>query len=192
MQQIIQTNLKQDNPFLFRTIRPEEAEQTVMIEAICFPPNEACTREHMVSRISAATDFFWVAEDVQSGKIAGFINGIATKEEKLRDEFFTDASCHDPEGCNIMILGLDVLPEYRGRGLARKLVESYAERYKDRRMVLTCHEWLVGMYQKLGFRDLGLSASVWGGEQWHEMERAPLSGGEKSDMICGEETLKEL
>ena len=37
-------------------------------------------------------------------------------------------------------------------------------------LVLTCHENKVKMYTKLGFRDLGLSRSSWGGEKWHEMD----------------------
>ena len=158
-------------PFLFRTIRPEEAEQAAEIEAVCFPPNEACKREHMIPRIAAASDFFWVAEDRRSGKLAGFINGIATNETCFRDEFFTDARIHNPEGRNIMILGLDVLPAYRGQGLARELVRSYADRMAGKRLVLTCLENLVPMYEKFGFRDLGDSASIWGGERWHEMEK---------------------
>ncbi len=160
-----------EEPFVFRTVRQEEAEQTAEIEAICFPPNEACKREHMIPRIAAAADFFWVAEDRVTGKISGFINGIATNETAFRDAFFTDASLHDPDGANNMILGLDVLPDYRGQGLARELVRSYAERNRGKRLVLTCLERLVPMYEKFGFRDLGESASVWGGERWHEMDR---------------------
>ena len=154
-----------------RPVRQEEAEETVRIEAICFPPNEACKREHMIPRIAAAADFFLVAEDRATGRLAGFINGIATNETVFRVEFFTDASLHDPNGENIMILGLDVLPEYRGQGLGRLLMKTYAERFPGRRLVLTCLDHLVSMYEKFGFRDLGISASVWGGEQWHEMER---------------------
>lgn len=157
--------------FRFRPIRGEETEQAIRIETICFPPNEACKREHMIPRIAAAADFFLVAEDPETGRIAGFINSIATEETRFRDAFFTDARLHDPAGSNLMILGLDVLPEYRGRGLGRELVRRYAERFAGRRLVLTCLERLVPMYEKFGFRDLGLSASAWGGESWHEMER---------------------
>lgn len=39
-----------------------------------------------------------------------------------------------------------------------------------RRRVLTCHADKTKMYTKFGFRDLGESASVWGGERWHEMD----------------------
>lgn len=35
----------------FRNIHKDEIEQAAEIESICFPPNEACTYEHMESRI---------------------------------------------------------------------------------------------------------------------------------------------
>ena len=157
----------------FRQIRQEEAEDAVWIETVCFPPNEACSRVHMLERIKAAPELFLVAVDKESGKIAGFLNGIAVNEYEFRDEFFTDASLHDPDGKNVMLLGLDVLPHYRKQGLARELVYNYCrkEQEKGRRMlVLTCHENKVKMYRKLGFRDLGESGSKWGGEKWHEMD----------------------
>ena len=162
-----------DKKFEFRTILQEEAEATAKIEEICFPPNEACSKEHMIERVKAASDLFLVAVDKNSGKIAGFLNGIATDENSFRDEFFTDASIHDPNGCNIMLLGLDVLPEYRMKGLARELVSRYCCREQKRhrrRLVLTCLAVKVGMYEKFGFKDLGESKSVWGGEKWHEMD----------------------
>lgn len=69
-----------------------------------------------------APELFLVAEDRTTGKIAGFLNGLATDREHLTDDFFTDAEMHDPKGKNIMLLGLDVLPEYQRQGLARELV----------------------------------------------------------------------
>ncbi len=158
--------------FEFRDILPEEAEQAAEIERICFPPNEACTREMMIRRVAKAPDLFLVAVDRHTGKVAGFLNGLATDENVFRDEFFTDAELHDPDGKNIMLLGLDVLPEYRGQGLAREIVSVYIsrERRNGRRMLLlTCLESKVEMYRKMGFRDEGIANSEWGGEQWHEM-----------------------
>ena len=38
--------------FEFRSIRQEEADEAVRIEQICFPPNEACSEEHMKRLIS--------------------------------------------------------------------------------------------------------------------------------------------
>ncbi len=160
--------------FEFRSILPGEGPETSRIENICFPPNEACSYRHMMERVEAAPDLFLVAVDPSNGRIAGFLNGIATNETCFRDEFFTDASLHDPSGENVMLLGLDVLPEYRRQGLARELVACYCRREREngrKRLVLTCLEEKVEMYRKFGFRDLGLSASVWGGEQWHEMDR---------------------
>ena len=162
-----------DGDFAFRGILPGEKEQAAAIEEICFPPNEACSREQMDLRADLAPELFLVAEDRKTGRLAGFLNGIATKESAFRDEFFMDASLHDPAGDTVMLCGLDVLPACRGRGLARELIRRYARRERERgrrRLVLTCHAEKTAMYEKMGFRDLGLSASVWGGESWHEMD----------------------
>ena len=158
--------------FEFRNIRPEETDQAVMIEQICFPPNEACSEAHMRERIEKAPELFLVAEEKKSGKIAGFLNGLSTNEETFRDEFFTDADLYEPEGKNVMLLGLDVLPEYRGQGLARELVGRYRmrERKNGREvLILTCLQAKVEMYKRMGFCDRGIANSSWGGEQWHEM-----------------------
>ncbi len=161
--------------FDFRIIKQEEADEAAEIERICFPPQEACTPQRMRARIGVAADLFWVAIDRKNGKMAGFVNGIATDESKLRDEFFMDERWHDPKGKNVMILGVDVLPQYRGRGLARELVSRYCAREWARsreKLVLTCLSDKVAMYEKFGFRDLGESMSHWGGEKWHEMVKA--------------------
>ena len=161
--------------FEFRDIHAGEVDQAVKIEQICFPPHEACSEKAMTERIKKAPELFLVAVDKDTGKIAGFLNGLATNEHSFRDEFFTDANLYDPSGENVMLLGLDVLPEYRMRGLARELVNQYIrrERKNNRRMlILTCLQSKVEMYKKLGFRDEGIANSSWGGEEWHEMSCA--------------------
>ena len=158
--------------FEFRNIEQGEAEQAAEIERICFPPNEACSEKNMRDRVRDISDLFLVAVDKENGKIAGFLNGLATDEPKLRDEFFTDAGLHNPAGKNIMLLGLDVLPEYRRQGLARELVAVYLQREQAKgrsEIILTCLDAKVEMYEKFGFIDCGISDSVWGGEEWHEM-----------------------
>ena len=162
---------------IFRNIRQDEASEVSEIEQICFPPSEACKPEMMTKRVQAAPELFLVVEDTENRRIAGFLNGLSTKETIFRDEFFTDTSLYDPEGENIMLLGLDVRPEYRGQGLAREIVRQYVEREQKKgrkRLILTCLDSRVEMYLKFGFRDLGMANSSWGGEAWHEMDY-PLS-----------------
>lgn len=173
--------------FEFRNILPGEEEQAAEIERICFPPNEACTPPMMRKRIAAAPELFLTAVDRRTGRIAGFLNGLATDEKRFRDEFFTDAELHDPDGKNIMLLGLDVLPEYRGRGLAREIVARYQKREKDRgreALLLTCLESKVKMYEKMGFKNDGVADSSWGGEQWYEMS-CVLNRFESTRSECG-------
>ena len=145
--------------FEFRCIRPEETQQAIEIEQICFPPNEACSPKSLTERIKATAETFLVAEDKETGKLAAFLNGVPTDEEAFRDEFFTDISLSNPEGKNIMLLGLDVRPEYRMQGLGRELVSRYCQKEAQK----------VKMYEKFGFTDLGQANSTWGGEAWHAM-----------------------
>jgi HAD superfamily hydrolase (TIGR01509 family) len=164
--------------FEFRNIYSEEADQAVRIEQICFPPNEACTEKMMCDRVTVAPELFLVAVDKATGKIAGFLNGLATDENVFRDEFFSDIRLYNPDGAYVMLLGLDVLPEYRGQGLAREIMRQYCqmERRKGRKqLILTCLDSKVEMYEKMGYQDLGIADSSWGGEQWHEM-RYELNG----------------
>lgn len=160
------------NRFIIRQIRREEAGEAAEIERICFPPNEACSYEQMKTRVMTAPELFLVAEERETGKLAGFLNGLATEEERFRDEFFQNAALYKPDGANVMLLGLDVLPEYRGQGLATYIMKTYveAERKKGRKkLILTCLESKVKMYEKMGYEDLGTADSSWGGEEWHEM-----------------------
>ena len=158
--------------FSFKTVTADMADEVAKIEEVCFPPNEACAYKDMINRVKYAPELFLVAIDNKTGVIAGSLNGIATDEETFRDEFFTDISLHDPKGKNVMLLGLSVMPEYRRQGLAREIVRRYADREKEagrKRLILTCLEDKVDMYKSFGFLDLGLSASTWGGESWHDM-----------------------
>ena len=177
--EFVKTNVKemsnvkmQMEQFEIREVRPEEADEVAEIEQICFPPNEACSASQMKARVQAAPEIFLVAVDRETGRIAGFLNGLATDEETFRDEFFKDAGMHRKDGKNIMLLGLDVRPEYRGRGLAREIVSQYQKREQKRgrkNLILTCLDAKVQMYQKMDFIDLGMADSSWGGEEWHEM-----------------------
>ena len=128
----------------------------------------------MRERVQYAPELFLAAVDKETGKIAGTLNGLATNETKFRDAFFDEISLYDPKGENVMLLGLSVLPEYRGQGIARALMEEYSRREQKngrKQLILTCLQDKVEMYKKMNFRDEGISASTWGGEEWHDMTR---------------------
>lgn len=155
-----------------RQVDLDDAEVTTEIESICFPPSEACTLSIMKERIKYAPQSFLVAIDREKKKIVGFINALCTNECSLRDELFTDTSLHDPDGKNVMICSVVVLPEYQKRGIAREMMRKFLQNQKDqgkREAILTCVPGKVEMYEKFGFIDRGDSDSVWGGEKWHEM-----------------------
>lgn len=48
-----------DEKFTFRQILPQEADQAVQIEYICFPPNEACSEKMMRERIEGVPELIF-------------------------------------------------------------------------------------------------------------------------------------
>ena len=155
---------------LIRKVEPGDLDAVARIEAACFPAAEAAPGKVLAQRIATFPDSFFVA--VKDGKAAGFINGCATDERVICDPMFEDLTYHKPEGRYQSIFGLDVLPEYRHQGIARRLMEHMIQdaRERGRRgLILTCKEHLMGFYGSFGYRSLCISESVHGGAVWYDM-----------------------
>lgn len=140
------------------------------IEEICFPKAEAATCKSLETRLKTFTESFLVAE--LDEKIVGFINGSIINEKVIRDEFYNDISFHDPQGNYQSIFGLDVLPEYRSRGIAGKLIKSLIEIAREagrKGLTLCCKKEKIHYYKKLGFINIGKSESKHGHAIWYNM-----------------------
>ena len=101
------------------------------------------------------------------------IDGMATDEASIADEMFEDASLHKPNGRVQTVFGLDVLPQWRHRGVASALMDAFVEAAKQagrEKVTLTCKKRLIGMYEHFGFRLIGQARSEHGGAQWFDMD----------------------
>ena len=140
------------------------------LEAVCFPPAEAATRESFEKRLQVFADCFWLL--FSGEKIVGMINGMMTDIPKLSDEMFEDATMHKPDGAWLMIFGVATSPEYQRQGYASMIMERVicdAKEQGRKGLVLTCKEHLLPFYEGFGFVNEGVSASVHGGAVWYDM-----------------------
>lgn len=140
------------------------------VEAACFPPAEAATRETIRERVARYGDHFWLLMDGDA--LVSFVDGMVTDERDLRDEMFENAALHDEAGAWQMTFGVNTLPAYRRRGCAARLIERAIDdaRAQGRKgLVLTCKERLVHYYAKFGFLDEGVCDSTYGGAVWRQM-----------------------
>ncbi len=170
------SEIKETINYQIRTASMEDLEEIAAVEAACFPVAEAATKEQIKERLAAYPESFLVAELVEEGhgssRIIGFINGAVTDERTIADEMFEDVSLHNPNGAYQAIFGLDVAGEFQGRGIASDLMRAMICRAKERGrrgLILTCKDRLIGFYERLGYRLLGLSKSVHGGAVWYDM-----------------------
>ena len=155
---------------MIRTATLADLEALTQVEAACFPPAEAATREEFRARLAAYPDHFWLLYD--RGRLVSFVNGMVTDEADLRDEMYQDASLHREDGAWQMIFGVNTIPEARRQGYAMELLRRVVHdaRAQGREgLVLTCKAALLDYYARLGFVSEGVSRSVHGGAVWYQM-----------------------
>ena len=128
----------------------------------------------MFERVEHAPELFLVAVDKETGTIAGFLNGLATDEEAFRDEFSQILPYIIRKERIFSFLGWMSGQNTAGRSCKRnhEPVRKREQAKGQYDAELTCLEQKVEMYKKMGYKDEGISASVWGDEEWHEMSYA--------------------
>ena len=153
-----------------RTATIKDLEAVTSVEAECFPPAEAATREELAERLKYYADHFWLMFD--GDKLIAFVDGFVTDEEDLTDEMYEKASMHDEKGSWQMVFGVNTIPSYRRKGYAGELIRRAIEdaRAQGRKgLVLTCKDRQIPYYSKFGFVLEGVSESVHGNVVWNQM-----------------------
>lgn len=148
----------------------QDLDAVAALEAACFPPAEAATRRSLEERLKVFGQHFLLL--TQGEELIGFINGMVTDLPDLEDRMYEQADLHNEQGAWQMIFGLDVREEDRCRGYGARLVQAMTEHARSqgrRGLVLTCKEYRLAYYAKLGFADEGFCGSVHGGVRWHQM-----------------------
>lgn len=154
-------------------IRPAvmpDLDRCAEIEAACFPPGQAASRERIRSRIEAYGDHFLVGE--LDGRVVGYVMGPVIGQDTIADEMFGDAGCHSRTNPWQSVFSLAVDPEWQGRGYGRDLLDALidlAKKEQRKGVTLTCLDRKLAYYKSFGFEDRGVSGSVHGGSVWYDM-----------------------
>ena len=154
----------------FRIAQLSDLDRVTEIEYICFPAEQAATRAAFEQRIKTFPSHFLLLE--HEGTPIGFVNGAVLDARYIEDEMYERTDSHNERGAYQSVYGLDVLPEYRGRGLAHKLMAQLIDQAKKegrRGVTLTCLEEKIGFYETMGFKNEGVSDSSHGGVVWNNM-----------------------
>lgn len=158
------------NRLIIRNVILKDLEECYLVEISGFPPEEAATKETVRLRIDSFPQGFFVAE--LNGTVIGMLNSASTNKDDISDEELKQLIGHDPNGRNMVVFALAVLPEYRKQGIARQLMGRFAEEARKldkENILLMCKQHLIAYYESMGFTRMGLSKSTHGGAEWHEM-----------------------
>ena len=129
--------------YTIRKTLPNDVDKITELEKICFPKEEAATRDSFIERLNVYANHFIVVESEDD--IICVVNGLVTNHEDLLDEMYADANYHNEDGKWQMIFGVETHPDYQGRGIASMALQrfidlSLAEGRKG--LVLTCKKSL--------------------------------------------------
>ena len=153
-----------------RTATLADLEAIAAVEAECFPPAEAATKEEFAGRLEHYAQHFWLMFD--EAKLIAFVDGMVTNVADLNDEMYEKAELHNPDGAWQMIFGVNTIPVYREHGHAGELIKAAiadAKAQGRKGLVLTCKEKLLHYYAKFGFVNEGVSSSTHGNVLWYQM-----------------------
>lgn len=153
-----------------RNVRAGDLNKLVEIEQLGFKPEEAATKAAFEQRIKLIPDSFFVAEE--EGVLVGLVNGPVIPSPYITDELFEEIKKNPESGGHQSILGLAVHPKFQKKGVAVALLqhlENEAKTKKRETITLTCKEDLILFYEKLGYKNHGVSNSVHGGVVWYDM-----------------------
>ncbi|WEV60482.1 GNAT family N-acetyltransferase [Streptococcaceae bacterium ESL0729] len=130
----------------------------------------ATTRAAMEERINKTPDTFYVAEI--DGKLVGYLEGAVIADKYLTDDLFSHVDKNPEKGGYFAITSLSVDKKVHGQSIGTKLLtfaQNEARKKSRAGITLTCHDYLLGYYEKYGFKNEGKSASNLGGEEWYNM-----------------------
>ena len=158
------------NSLLIRNVLPKDLDECYQVEISGFTPEEAASKETIQLRMDTFPQGFLVAET--NGKVVGILNSASTDKDDISDEELKQLIGHDPNGRNMVVFALAVLPEYRRQGFARQLMGRFAEEARKLNkdsILLLCKGHLIAYYESMEFEHMSLSKSTHGGAEWHEM-----------------------
>jgi arylalkylamine N-acetyltransferase len=178
----------------YRHVKPDDLDTIADLETNSYDPDEAASRESIAKRIDIAQTrpaLFLVATahtviekcDMELGlctqeeveTVIAFVNATLTTADLVTDESMRS---HEDNGTTVAIHSVCVSPQYRGQGLAQKLLDNYLDGLRAaanngnnkqyKRVALLSRPQLVGLYEKAGFKCIGQSSVVHGPEPWFD------------------------
>ncbi|MCJ1969369.1 GNAT family N-acetyltransferase [Lactococcus carnosus] len=155
---------------IIRHVRSTDLAVIFQIETANFSPAEVAGYEAMKSRIAIIPDTFLVAEI--DGQVAGYIEGPAMTERHLTDDLFKTVVKNPVSGGYITVTSLSVAEKFQDQSVGKRLIQALKELAAQQERAgisLTCHDYLIGYYEKHGFKNDGQSQSTYGGGIWYDM-----------------------
>ncbi|CAG8457429.1 22222_t:CDS:2 [Cetraspora pellucida] len=168
---------------LFEYVNASDVKRAFQLEFEGYPPEEAATLEKLEYRQSLAPTLFlgaYLPPNLSTSSerlLIGFVVSTLTSATTITEE---SMSHHDPFGKTVCVHSVCVDKLYQRRGVAARMLNEYITKLRNEsqnrdtdvkyeRAVLISHEYLIPLYQKVGFILKGESQVVHGNDKWFDL-----------------------
>ncbi len=103
-----------------RLMQREDVQAMLRIQAQCYPPSMNESAQVLTARHARCGDTAWVAVDAD-GEVSAYL--VAYRSRRGKVSCLGDAFAHEPQADVLYLHDLAIATEWRGRGLARTLVD---------------------------------------------------------------------
>ncbi|WP_158630008.1 GNAT family N-acetyltransferase [Cohnella sp. AR92] len=155
---------------IIKPLSEDEVRQAYELETRCYPADQAASLEAFRYRQSAFPDYFLSAW--QGEGLIGLVCGVRTDAADCTDIGIKQRHGGRIDGSKLCILSVAVHPEYRAKGLGRRLLQNIVSAAKGNGLsavMLMSQRELVPWYESGGFEATGIVHSEHGGVDWHDM-----------------------
>lgn len=165
------TDLQGNLNGIIREATDEDVDSICQMEQDNYSAEEAGSPTQMRYRLKVARELVLAYE--VDGQVAAFIGGIRSDSPVVTQKSMYD---HLPNGKTLYIYSVCVKSQFRRKGIAFKLLNHYVSTYLKQNITgvsminLICHDYLVPLYERAGFKCLGLASIVLGKQQWYECQ----------------------
>ena len=103
-----------------RLMQREDVQAMLRIQAQCYPPSMNESAQVLTARHARCGETAWVAVDAD-GEVSAYL--VAYRSRRGKVSCLGDAFAHEPQADVLYLHDLAIAAEWRGRGLARTLVD---------------------------------------------------------------------
>lgn len=155
---------------ILRNAKIEDLVEIYDIECANFTSSEVISVSVFEEYIKKSPETFFVIEEEH--RIVAYCLSVLSPSRTVTDDLFSGFNRILSDNGYLKILSLSIHSKFQKQGFGTMLIatlKDYCKFKSYKGISLTCHDILIPYYEMNGFKEIGLSESIFGAQIWYDM-----------------------